>query len=895
MKHLYLLLLLFCASTSYAQPFSITGRVQGGLTDTLLQASIVITQQGRQLHSGATARLGGYSISGINSGTYTMVVVAPGYAVYRTAISITDSNLTLPTIHLQPISQTLDEIQIVSQAIAMTQKDDTTEYNAGAYKVNPDADAADLISKMPGIDINGKEVKAQGEAVLKVLVDGKPFFGDDAWATLKSLPADVIQKVQVYNEKSDQERFTGFSEGLQNKTINIVTHPDKRHGLFGNVFAGGGSSTGSRSEGIYGSGINLHRFNGGQRISLTAQSNNINLQNFTDKSTSASGGNGLTTTHAAGLNYTNKWGTKTDVTGSYAYSHTNNATYRNTRRTYLLPTTAGQIYDENSPTTSRSDNHRANARISYSPDTLNTLLLQPAITISDANSGTTRTGTTATDAQMLNETRNNNTSIRKSVQISNNLLYTHRFARRGHTVSVAANTGYNDGNSTTLQYAQNTFYTDTQLNSIQDQRIYHLQQGWTLSGNATYTQPLNSNSLLKIQTDVAHMPTASYRDVYNNDGNAYLLPDTALSNSFVAANTTYKAGSSYQYKYEQHQLSAGLGYQWVQLHNTQLWPGSIITNQTFANVLPVATWQYRIATRRHLQGNYNTSTRPPSVTQLQSVVNNTDPLHLSTGNTSLRQPYTHTLSLRYNASGLKGSNNTSVSLTGNLTRHFIATQSLIYTTDTAVGGIYLPAGVQLTLPVNIQGNAGISTAFSYSMPVAALKSRLSINMNGGLQRIPSVINGSINYQQSRTMGLNMILASSNSKQVDFSLSSGSSIANNKNPVSNSTTSFFSQQFRGTTMLLFWETVVVSSSVSWQGNFGLSAGFNRNILLCNIAVGKKLFRKRQGEIRFSINDLLNENTNIQRTITDSYIQDLQTNMLQRYYMLVFTYKISRFGK
>ena len=892
MKLLYLLLFLLCATLAHAQPFSITGRVQGLPTDTLLQATITITQQGQQLHTATTTRLGGYSIAGVHPGAYSIIITAIGYATHHSDISITDASLTLPTIHLQPLSQTLDEVKIVSQAIAMTQHDDTTEYNAAAYKVNPDADAADLIRKMPAIEINGTAVKAQGETVLKVLVDGKPFFGEDAWATLKTLPADVIQKVQVYNEKSDQERFTGFSEGQQNKTINIVTHPHKRNGVFGNTFAGGGNSS---SQGIYGSGINLHRFSGERRLSLSAQSNNVNLQNFTDQSTAATAGSGITTTHAAGLNYTNKWGTHTDATGSYAYSHTRNSTFRNTRRTYLLPTAAGQIYDEQSPTTSNTSNHRTNMRISYQPDTLHTLLLQPAITITGAGSAASRTGSMATDYQPLNTTNNRNTNNRTAIMLSNNLLYTHRLGSRGHTLSAAVNTSYNHALATTQQYAQNTFYTDTPLSTTQDQRIHHQQQGWALSGNATYTRPLGTHSLLKLQTDLSHSPTQSVRDVCDYDGSEYLLPDTALSNSFIAAHTTYKASSSYQHKYGRHQLSGGIGYQWVQLHNTQLSPGTFATTRTFTNALPLATWQYRITSSRHLQGQYTTTTRPPSIAQLQNVLNNTDPLHLSTGNAQLRQPYTHTLSLRYNASGHKGGNNTSVSLTANVTRHYISSQSLIYPTDTAIMGISLPAGVQLTVPVNIQGNTGINTSISYSAPVTIIKSRFSINANGGLQRIPSIINGSTNYQQSRTLGLNLMLTSSSSEQLDFTLSSGSNISFNQNPVSHTSTTFISQQLRATTTLLLWHTIVINSSLAWQGNYGLSAGFNRNILLCNIALGKKLFRKRQGELRFSINDLLNQNTNIQRTVTDSYIQDLQTNLLQRYYMLVFTYKISSFGK
>jgi hypothetical protein len=206
----------------------------------------------------------------------------------------------------------LDEVKIVAKVLAMVQKDDTLEFNAGAYKVNPDADAADLVRKMPSLEISGKNVTAQGESVVKVLVDGKPFFDNDPYASLKNLPAEIIDKVQVYNEKSEQEQFTGFSEGNTSKTINIITKPDKRNGLFGKAYGGLGGDNGG--EGKYGTGFTLNGFDHDRRITLTGQSNNINIQNFSDPNAAGSGEYGLTNTKATGMNYTDKWGKKMDIT-----------------------------------------------------------------------------------------------------------------------------------------------------------------------------------------------------------------------------------------------------------------------------------------------------------------------------------------------------------------------------------------------------------------------------------------------------------------------------------------------------------------------------------------------------------------------------------------------------
>jgi hypothetical protein len=220
-------LFLLISHSCYAQ-YSIRGKILDERDDSAVVAAIDLTQKNLLKKSGNSGSDGLLRLNEVLPGKYTLTISSLGFAVYRREIEVVDSSVDLGIIRLAAISQTLEEVKIVKQALAMVQKDDTMEYNSGAYKMNPDADAADLVRKMPGIELDGNKVKAQGQAVLKVLVDGKPFFGDDAYATLKNLPADVIDKVQVYNEKNDQERFTGFSEGPQNKAINIVTKPNRR-------------------------------------------------------------------------------------------------------------------------------------------------------------------------------------------------------------------------------------------------------------------------------------------------------------------------------------------------------------------------------------------------------------------------------------------------------------------------------------------------------------------------------------------------------------------------------------------------------------------------------------------------------------------------------------------
>lgn len=894
MKICAAILLLFTCFTAYAQPYSVSGILVDEKSNPVASAEIAITQKGKLKLTGKTNKEGAFNLD-MYSGRYMLTITSTGYKTYEQNVTIADSNINLGTIHLQLFSQALDEVSIVAQALAMVQKDDTVEYNSGAYKVNPDADAADLVRKMPSIELNDKKLTAQGEKVIKVLVDGKPFFGEDPYATLKNLPADIIDKVQVYNEKSDQERFTGFSEGPINKTINIVTKRGKQKGVFGNVFGGGG--TDDNKQGIYGTGLTLNRFDGDKRVTLTGQANNVNIRNFSEQgATENTGSTGITTTQAAGVNYSDKWGKKMDVSGSYFYNATDNSVDRQMRRAYVLPTASGQVYEESSPSSTDNINHRLGMRISYAPDTVSTLLWQPGFTVNDGNGVTAREGATVMGIQPLNETINNNTNTRSVLSVSNSLLYTRKFSKRGRTFSTSINASNSANNTETIQYARNIYYTNTLLNDTLDQRVLAQQQSWNVAGNAVWTEPVSKSGLLKLQYNITYAPSNSDRNAYERVSDVYSnVPDSLLSNTFASRNTAHKTGASYLYKKKDYEVSIGVNYQVAVLINEQQMPAISTTSRTFSNVLPVATFQYRFSKRRNLQCNYTTNTSTPSITQLQDVVNNADPLHLSTGNPALKQPYNHSLSARYNTSGDKGQNNISASLTGNYTQHYITSGLVVATSDTAVGQIVIPAGAQLSIPVNISGNRSLTGNISYSQPIRFIKSRVNININGGINNMPSIINNVINYQRNTNMGAGLSLNSNISENVDFLISSNTIITRNDNPVNRQLNSTFTSEIcRASLNLILWKGIVINSSVTYQANFGLSAGYNVNYMLWNIAVGKKLFRKRQGDIRVSVFDVLKKNNSIQRSVTETYIQDMQSNILQRYFMLVFTYKISKFS-
>ncbi|MEO1449332.1 MAG: carboxypeptidase regulatory-like domain-containing protein, partial [Bacteroidota bacterium] len=381
------LLLIACLSllTSQAQSFFFVGQVLNQ-TDGSEMAGAEVVLKGSSLETpkGAiTDESGRFRIGPLNPGTFVFRIKMNGFAPI-------EKTLELPKDNFQKIqldkAYELDAVDIKAEAPPAQQKGDTTEYNASAFTTNPDASTEDLVEKMPGVIINNGQVEAQGEKVQQVLVDGKPFFGTDPSAALKNLPAEVVDKIQVFDQQSEQAQLTGFDDGNTTKTINIVTKLEKRNGTFGRGYAGYGY------EDKYKAGGNLNHFDGDLRLSVVGLTNNINIQNFAQEDllgVASSGGNrrggfggrggggrggrgggssvgdflvndqgGIATTHAGGINYSDDWGKKVEVSGSYFFNRSENVADQLLTQQFFVGGESAQLYDEVQNSLTNNTNHR---------------------------------------------------------------------------------------------------------------------------------------------------------------------------------------------------------------------------------------------------------------------------------------------------------------------------------------------------------------------------------------------------------------------------------------------------------------------------------------------------------------------------------------------------------
>ena len=819
----------------------------------------------------------------------------------------------------------LANVTIVAKTPPVTQIGDTTQYNASQYKVNPDATAEDLIKKMPGITVDKSgTVTAQGDQVKKVTVDGKDFFGDDATATLKNLPAEIIDKIQVFDKLSDQAQLTGFDDGNSTKAINIITKTSTRNGQFGRVYAGYGT------DGRYTGGGNISFFNGDRRLSFVSLFNNINQQNFGTEDllgvTSSSGGNkgggnrnggnkgagggnsnnflvgqqnGISATNAFGINYGDKWSKKLEVTGSYFFNNSNTNNNQQTSNEYFIKDAPKQFYDETTQSSSKNYNHRFNLKMEYKIDSANSIIFIPSVSFQKNNSDNIVNGTRFyTLSDLISRTAYNSNRNTSGFNTNNNLLYWHGFAKKGRTISLGVGVGANHKEGDIFLESANQFFNNPGGNDTVQQYTSQLVNGTTYSGNIAYTEPIGKKGQLQINYSPSVSKNKSDQQVYqfNTISDKYNLFDSSLSNRFDNTVTSHTGGMTFRIGDKNNMFAAGLSYKYTTLNSDQLFPLPTTVNKSFNNLLPNLMWRKKISAKSSLNIMYRANTSTPSISQLQNVINNTNPLFLTAGNPDLKQQTTNTLTGRYTYTNTSKGSSFFANIFLQQADNYIANGSYIAVRDSVLNSsIILNRGSQLTKPINLDGYTSLRSFLTFAMPLKFMKSNVNINAGFTWSKIPGIINYNKSVTNNYAYSTGAVVSSNISEYIDFTVSYNASFNVAKNAVQSQANNNYTIQNAGVQLnLLSKKGWFIQNDVNHQSYSGLSAGFNQSYWLWNTAIGKKFLKKQAGELKLSVFDLLKQNRSITRTVTESYIEDVQNQVLTRYFMLIFSYKLKNFG-
>lgn len=920
MKKLSLLFILIIAPflCIYAQNLSISGQLIDQTNQPLIGASVVLLNPNdSSLIKGSVADVdGNFSIENVPSANYLVRISFIGYEDLFLSEQLTTASINLGKLVLKEKATKLNQVTIVGAVIPVQQKGDTTQINANAYKTNPDATAEDLINKMPGITLQDGKVQAQGEEVQKVLVDGKTFFGDDANAVLKNLPAEVIDKIQIFDKKSDQSQFTGFDDGNSAKTINIVTKTEFRNGTFGKVYGGYGN------EDKWKAGANLNFFKDDRRLTLLANTNNINDQNFSSEDLlgviggkSSGGGNrgggkpngkqgdignflvdqksGITTTNSFGMNYSNKW-KNVELTGSYFLNNSENNSTSDLFRQYISNSTTGISYTENSINKSTNKNHRLNLKLDWKIDSSNSIVFQPKLSYQGNTGNSSLTGENKQFIKMLSNANSMYNSNLHGINFSTPLLYRHSFNKKGRTISISLSPTYsqNEGNSTLDSYT--TIYNDSISTNFIHQQSSRDIQGLSLSSSLVYTEPINTKSQLMITYKNNFNQDESVKETFNVSpaDDSYKKFDSLFSNNFNSQYLSQSIGTGYRYQQEKWNAGIGFSYQYAQLNAQELFPINYEVNKKFNNFLPDARFQYKFSAKKNLRIFYRTRNNVPSVNQLQNVIDNSNPLQLSSGNPNLKQDFQNNLFLRYNASNTVRSTSFFALISGAYANNYIVNNTFIAKQDTLIAPtIILASGSQFSKPINLNGYFSLRSFNNYSLPVKVIKSNLNLNLGGTYSHTPSMINNKLNYSNSYNVGLGFAISSNISENFDFTLSSNTTYNNISNTLQatlNST--YYNQNSKLKIQAMPWKGLVLQTDITHQYNSGLSKNYNQNFLLWNAAIAYKFLKNKQAELRLSVFDIMKQNNSITRNTTETYYEDVQSNVLKQYFLLTFTYNI-----
>lgn len=926
--------IILCSLSLKAQVFTVSGKIIDEADNNPLigvSASLAPVNDTGIKIGNVTDIDGNFTIPNVPYGSYIFTASYIGYKKYERRVTVS-ADVAIGTLKLQVLPTQLKNVVVKDKLIRAQQLGDTTQFNANTYKVNPDATAEDLVSKMPGITSDNNGVKVNGEDVKQVLVDGKPFFGDDPSATLKNLPAEVIDKIQVFDKLSDQAQFTGFDDGNSSKAINIITKPGKNNGQFGKVYAGYGTDD------RYTAGGNINFFNGDRRISLIGMSNNINQQNFSTEDIlgvvgnsggqnrggggrggrsrgSFGGGNdagnflvgqqaGITNTNSIGLNYSDDWGKKIKVSGSYFFNATDNNNSTQLTRNYFTTSDTAQVYNENSSTESKNYNHRASLRLEYNIDDANSLILVPHLSVqtNDYTSSLLATDTMNSNSDVfpalpVSSTGNSSIADNTGYSFSNDLLFRHKFNKRGRTLSLDFGTQLNEKNGTGELHSLNS-YTDPPAADSLNQQYSLYNNGYTFSGSLNYTEPIGKRSQLMINYSPSYNKNRSDKetDSLNALTGIYDLHSDSLSNKFDNTYIKQSGGLNYRLRGQKLSVMAGLNLQYATLQGDQTYPYSFSLDRNFTNLLPRAMFNYRFSKEKNLRIFYRTSTNPPSVTQLQNVVDISNPLLLKTGNPDLKQDYTHTLIFRYGGTNSKTARNFFAFLYGSYVNNYIGNATYIPSTDTAhVNGVVIPAGSQLTLPVNLNGYYTARTFFTLGLPVDIVKSNLNLNAGLTYNHTPALINNQTNYSNNYTVSGGLVLGSNISEKIDFTLSYNGNYNLVKNTLqTQSDNTYYSHAAAFKINWMPYKGLVVNTDITNNYYSGLTnSTYNQSFFLWNAYVGYKFLKNRALEARISAFDILNQNKSIARTTTETYIEDSRTQVLTQYFMFSLTYTLRNF--
>ena len=951
-KILLTTLLTLFAAAAFAQRGSVTATVVNADTGESVAGAVLIVSPVKtpEKQQGFTSAFkGAVSMPSLAYGEYKLSVSFIGYNNLDTTFRVSAPKLNLGVLKLKPGVQ-IETVVKEAKALRTSQKGDTVSYNAGAFKVVADADVEGLLKKMPGITVTDGTVEAQGETVKKIFVDGKEFFGEDVTTAIKSLPAEAVDRVEVYNKLSDAAEFSGMDDGEGYKALNIVTRPGMRQGQFGKLYAGFGYDADTETEDKfkYIAGGNANIFSGDSRISLIGLFNNVNQQNFSFEDilgVSGSGGggrrgsvgqymmrpqSGVATVNAIGINYSDSWGKRDQVTfqGSYFFNNTNTENRSTVEKWYEAPMRLDTLMT-NGYSDTKGYNHRFNARLEWKISENQNLMIRPRFSY-QSNDPWSRTtgwqfGAPADGGSGYSRTDNFSDALRHGYNVGTSAVYRAKLGKNGRTITLDGSFSYSDNtnNSNSWSNVLGTLpdrpaidpatgvWNPENYTELRYLRNLAPSSSYSLRGSLTYTEPVAKYAQVSFQYRVSYNSQERDKRSYITGDDfsiAGLTPDRSLSNSYESGYLTQSVGPGFRFSKERNTFIANVYYQRSALDGQIVRDDAEKIKHAYNNVTYFMMGQLNINRENSLRLFVSSYTDSPSITDLQSVYDVSDAQNITHGNPNLKPTYSHRVNFHYTNSNVEKGRTFMWMFSMNTTLDYTASHLLQRPGEITIDGeAYSPNFYSTT--TNLDGYWQLRTHLSYGLPIGFLKSNFNVMAGVIYTKTPSMLGGTVDSatgmitggerNDTKNMGYDFraVLGSNISENVDFTLSWNGTYneATNSLNSDNSKNRYFNHTAQGNLKVVFPLGFTFTASAAYSQYIGFTNDYSEDYLLCNAWLGKKVFRNKRGEVMIGVNDLLNQNRAFSRTTGSGYTQNSTNSVIGRYYMVQFTYNLRRFGK
>jgi hypothetical protein len=783
----------------------------------------------------------------------------------------------------------LKAVTITALRPLVTVKQDTLEFNSSSLKTMPNAMVEDLMKQLPGVEIDRDgNITINGKKVTKIMVEGREFFGDPKVA-IKNLPKDIIDKLQVTDNKSREAQFNKTTTGNEDLALNLILKKEVQKGWFGKVSAGLGSG------GLYEGDAMLNYFHGSKQLNFIGNSNNTNRGSITSKdfnisntsSTLNGGGDGLTHSTSGGVNFGTNLGAQVKLNGSYFYNNRHSDNFSRLQRKNILPDTAF-FYNADNSSGSHFVSHTLSLNGMYNIDTLTELNINSYLsTYSSQGLTLNKAYSIGLADQLINTSENNYASNADSKYIASELFFSHRFIKSGRGVTLGLNYNYNDFSSTNDNIGQNDYYKNGSVDSTElvNQRSFGKYPGRVLSLKASYAEPLSKHItvILIYNYDKNTRFSEKYSNRYDSTTGKYDIEDSAYTNVFRNVRIANNSEINLSFNKNKYRAAIGSGLQFMQQDNVTGRAGALL-HQSYVNFAPFANLRYSFRKAGSVSVFYNASCEQPSIQQLQPVPDNSNPLHMQLGNPYLRPSFIQNINIQVRE--LKGSNYWFTGLNFSITQDQIITETW-----------FDNLGKQVSQPININGNYGMSGNFQYTHTWKNRNATLRLNLGsrGYFNRNNSVVNkvqiSSNGYSVSPSIGLNFLYKQLLSVIPSFNISYNNTSFSSE---SIQNTDFNTKTFSVSAFWNYPKWLIVENNLEYYYNSKIAAGFRKNVTMWSAALNCLLFNKQQGMLRLAVYDILKQSAGVYRSITPTYIEDRQTKVLQSYFLVSLIYNLKKPG-